>query len=46
MNLLKIGAVVVIFVTVLGLAACGGGGADVKTQSYSTTLGQELEEFL
>jgi len=27
------------------LTGCGGGGAEVKTQSYSTTLGQELKDL-
>lgn len=31
------------FVLSLGLAACGG--ADVKTKTYSTTLGQELKDL-
>ncbi len=29
----------------LGLVGCGGGGAEVRTQSYSTTLGQELKDL-
>lgn len=31
----------------LGPAACGGGGADVKTEhsTYTTTLGQELKDL-
>jgi len=29
----------------LGMAGCRGGGAEVKTQSYSTTLGQELKDL-
>ena len=45
MNLLRIWAVVVMIVVALGLAACGGGDADVKTQSFSTTLGQELKDL-
>ncbi len=45
MKFLRIWAVVVMMVTVMGLAACGGGSADVKAQSYSTTLGQELKDL-
>lgn len=45
MRLLKFWAFMVMIMAVLGLAACGGGGADVKTQSYSTTLGQELKDL-
>jgi hypothetical protein len=28
-----------------GFSGCGGGGAEVRTQSYSTTLGQELKDL-
>ena len=45
MNLVKIWAVMVMIVMCLGLVACGGGGAEVKSQSYSTTLGQELKDL-
>jgi len=45
MKLLRFWAVVVMIVMALGLAACGGGGAEVKSQSYSTTLGQELKDL-
>ncbi len=45
MKFYRFWSVVMIIVMVLGLAACGGGGADVKTQSYSTTLGQELKDL-
>ncbi|MEJ2031830.1 MAG: SHOCT domain-containing protein [Deltaproteobacteria bacterium] len=39
--------VMVMTVAALGLTACGGGGAKVQSQqsSYSTTLGQELEDL-
>ena len=45
MKLLKIWAAVVMIVMAFGLAGCGGGGAEVRTQSYSTTLGQELKDL-
>ncbi len=45
MKLLRIWAVVIMIVMALGIAACGGGGAEVKSQSYSTTLGQELKDL-
>ncbi len=45
MRLLKLGVFIIMIILALGLAACGGGGADVKTQSYSTTLGQELKDL-
>jgi uncharacterized lipoprotein YehR (DUF1307 family) len=38
-------AVVVAIVLVVGLCGCGGGGTEVKTQSYATTLGQELDDL-
>jgi hypothetical protein len=45
MKLLKFWAFAVMIIAVLGLAACGGGEAEVKTQHYSTTLGQELKDL-
>lgn len=45
LRMLKFWAFAVMILAVLSLAACGGGGADVKTQSYSTTLGQELKDL-
>lgn len=45
MKLLRFWPVVVIIIMALGLGACRGGGAEVKTQSYSTTLGQELKDL-
>lgn len=30
---------------VLSLTGCGGGGADVKTTTHSTTMGQELMDL-
>jgi len=45
MKLLRIWAVMIVMVMALGVAGCGGGGAEVKTQSYSTTLGQELKDL-
>jgi uncharacterized membrane protein len=45
MRLLKFWAVSIMIFVALGLTACRGGGAEVKTQSYSTTLGQELKDL-
>ena len=45
MKLLRIWAVAMMMIMALGMAGCGGGGAEVKTQSYSTTLGQELKDL-
>jgi uncharacterized membrane protein len=45
MKLLITWAVVIMIVMVLGLAGCGGGGAEVKSQSYGTTLGKELKDL-
>ena len=45
MKLLKIWAVVMVMILVLGLVGCGGGGAQVKSDSYTTTLGQELKDL-
>jgi uncharacterized membrane protein len=45
MKLLRFWAVAVMIVMAFGLGACRGGKAEVKTQSYSTTLGQELKDL-
>ncbi len=46
MKSLKIWAVIMMMIIIpLGLVGCGGGGAEVRTQSYSTTLGQELKDL-
>jgi len=45
MKHLRIWAVAIMIVMALGIVGCGGGGAEVKTQSYSTTLGQELKDL-
>ena len=45
MKLLRIWAAVMVMIMALGLASCGGGGTEVRTQSYSTTLGQELKDL-
>lgn len=45
MKLIRLLAVVTMIVMVLGFAACGGGDSEVKTQHYSTTLGQELKDL-
>ena len=45
MKLLRIWAVIMVMIMALGVVGCGGGGAEVRTQSYSTTLGQELKDL-
>ena len=45
MKFFRIWAVAIMIVMALGIVGCGGGGAEVKTQSYSTTLGQELKDL-
>ncbi len=45
MKLFRFLAVIMMLFGALGFSACRGGGADVKTQSYSTTLGQELKDL-
>lgn len=35
----------VMLLSLAGLSACGGGGADVNNKAYSTTLGQELADL-
>ena len=35
----------VLFLLTLGPAGCGGGGAKLQSESYSTTLGQELKDL-
>jgi len=45
MKFLRIWAAVIVMIVALGLVGCGGGGAEVRTHSYSTTLGQELKDL-
>jgi len=45
MKALKGIAVAMMLMLGLTVIGCGGGGADVKTESYSTTLGQELKDL-
>ena len=35
----------VIVYLIIGLAGCGGGGAEVKSHSTTTTVGQELMDL-
>ena len=41
------GTITIIMVAALGVAGCGGGGADVRSEhsTYTTTLGQELKDL-
>ena len=41
----KLLVLVIAILVGLGMTGCRGGGAEVKTQSYSTTLGQELKDL-
>ena len=34
-----------LFFLAFGSASCGGGGAKLQSESYSTTLGQELKDL-
>lgn len=40
-----LGSLVVLSSLALGLAGCSGGGADVQTETRSTTSGQELMDL-
>ena len=35
----------ILALTMLGMAACGGGGAEVSSTVEGTTLGQQLEDL-
>ncbi len=45
MKLLRMWATIMVVIMALGLAGCGGGGAELKSDSYTTTLGQELKDL-
>lgn len=49
MKSLKLVALVLIFLWVttwtVSIIGCGGGGANVKQDTYTTTLGQELQDL-
>ena len=49
MKSMKLVAVVLIFLWVttwtVSIVGCGGGGANVKQDTYTTTLGQELQDL-
>lgn len=36
---------IIVTIMVSGMAGCGGGGAKLQSESYSTTLGQELKDL-
>jgi len=44
-KLMKVLCVVMLTVFCLSFVNCGGGGADVKQQTTTTTLGKELEDL-
>ena len=45
MKLIKVLTVVLLLVFCGAMFGCGGGGADVKQMTTTTTLGQELEDL-
>jgi len=42
MRQLRVLAMIILIPFAAGLAGCGGGGADVKSHTTTTTVGQEL----
>lgn len=44
-KLMRTLCVVMLIVFCLGFASCGGGGADVKQETNTTTLGKQLEDL-
>ena len=45
MNLMKVLAFVLLLAYSGGMLGCGGGGADVKQSTTTTTLGKELQDL-
>jgi uncharacterized membrane protein len=45
MKLIRVLAVVLVLVSWGAVIGCGGGGADVKQMTTTTTLGQELQDL-
>ena len=45
MTLFRIGLMMVFLVTAVGSTGCGGGGADLKSHTTTTTVGQELMDL-
>jgi len=45
MGFRKAGLAIALVVFTLGLAACGGGGADIESTTKTTTKGQELMDL-
>jgi hypothetical protein len=45
MNLLRVLALAALVAYCGGLLGCGGGGADVKQSTTTTTLGKELQDL-
>ena len=45
MRRLRVLAMIILIPFWAGLAGCGGGGADVKTHTTTTTVGQELMDL-
>ena len=44
-KLLKIWALVTVVIWIVSVSGCAGGGANVQTQTYTKTLGQELMDL-
>jgi len=42
MKLVRVLVAAVLIIGYAGISGCGGGGAKVNSQTYTTTLGQEL----
>jgi hypothetical protein len=45
MKLIRVLAVVLVLISWGAMLGCGGGGADVKQMTTTTTLGQELQDL-
>jgi hypothetical protein len=45
MNLIRVLVVAFLIVSYSGILGCGGGGAELRSNTYTTTLGQELQDL-
>ena len=45
MKLVRVLVAAVLIIGYAGISGCGGGGAKVNSQTYTTTLGQELQDL-